>query len=128
MTITLTPAGGSAYTLCAGDARATDGTPSGPIDLYGGKQPGTIDREYIGAAGMEPEHIGCDRATLAFGVIRTFETAALASAAAVALKVGVPATGQLKIDDASYMAQARCTFTFGQVGCTLSVKYNLEGY
>jgi len=128
MVITLTPSGGSAYTLCAGEARATDGSASGPIDLYGGKQPGTVDREYIGAAGMEPEHIGCDRVSLSFGVIRTFTTAALASAAAVALKTGVPAVGALKIDSATYMTLARCTFSFGQVGCTLSIKYNLEGY
>ena len=128
MVITLTPSVGDAYTLCAGDTRDTAGASSGPIDLAGGKVPGTVDREYVDAVGVEPEHIGCDRVTLSFGVVRTFTTPALASAAAVALKAGVPPVGEVKIDDSSYMAAARCTYTFGQVGCTLSIKFQLEGY
>lgn len=128
MTIVITPAGGSAYTLCAGDARAADGTSCGPMDLSGGKTPGTIDREYIGADGVAPEGVGCDRVTLSFGVLRTFATPALASAAAAGLKAAVPATGAVTIDQSAYMAAARCSYSFGQVGCSLSIKFNLEGY
>lgn len=128
MTITITPTGGSAYTLCAGESRATDGSAAGPVDMSGGKVPGTVDREYIGAAGVAPEGVGCDRVMLSFGVMKTYTTAALASAAAAALKGAVPATGAVAIDNSAYMAMARCTYSFGQVGCSLSIKYSLEGF
>lgn len=128
MTITITPTGGNAYTLCAGESRATDGSPAGPIDMYGGKVPGTVDREYIGAAGVAPEGVGCDRVMLSFGVMKTYTSPALASAAAAGLKAAVPATGAVTIDNSTYMAMARCTYSFGQSGCSLSIKYQLEGY
>jgi hypothetical protein len=128
MKITITPTDGTAFTLCAGEARATDGSAAGPMDLSGGKAPGTVDREYIGAAGVAPEGVGCDRVMLSFGVMKTFTTAALASAAAAGLKAAVPAVGAVTIDESAYMAMARCTYSFGQAGCSLSIKYSLEGY
>lgn len=128
MTITITPAGGTAYTLCDGDERTTAGASVGPEQLSGGKVPGTVDREYIAAEGVEPEAIGVNRVVLSFRVTRTYAKVADAVTAAAALKSGVPAVGAVAMDSQPYMAHARCSYTYGQVGCTLVINYQLEGY
>jgi len=44
MTITLTPASGTAAVLCAGDARNSTGSPMGPQNVRRDEKPGAVMR------------------------------------------------------------------------------------
>ena len=56
MTITLTPASGSAVVLCAGDARNSGSSPNpmGPQNVRRGEKPGAVMREYVGTREILP--------------------------------------------------------------------------
>ena len=124
MTITL-----GQTTICAGAARSSDGSPAGPDNLTGSLQPGVLDREYIGAPGIEPEHIGCDRSRVSFGVTRTFADAAAAQAYLSGAFLAEPASGELKFGGSTVMAKAAVrSRSFSLVGCTVAVLYQIEGY
>ena len=124
MTITL-----GSTTLCSGDTRATDGSPAGPDGLTGTLEPGVLDREYIGAAGVEPEAVGCDRSRVSFGVTRTYGSAASALAYISGAFLSEDAEGQLKFGDSVIMTNAVVrSRSFSLAGCTVAVRYQIEGY
>lgn len=124
MTITL-----GSTTLCAGDTRAADGTPAGPDNLTGTLEPGVLDREYIGAAGVEPEAVGCDRGRVSFGVTRTYGTASDALAYVSGAFLSEDVSGQLKFGNSVIMTNAVVrSRSFSISGCTVAVRYQIEGY
>jgi len=124
MTITL-----GSTTLCSGDTRATDGSPAGPDGLSGTLEPGVLDREYIGAAGVEPEAVGCDRSRVSFGVTRTYASAASALAYISGAFLSEDAEGELKFGDSVIMTKAVVrSRSFSLAGCTVAVRYQIEGY
>ena len=123
------PTGGSTYTvtLCAGESRAV-GAYTGPDSLSGNVDPGAVTRRFVGEAGIAEEAGGCAEGSLAFGVTATFATAALAQAAAIALKSTVPAVASVSVDSAALFARASIRYAWSVVGCSLSVKYTIRGY
>lgn len=124
MTITL-----GSTTLCSGATRATDGTPAGPDNLTGTLEPGVIDREYIGAAGIEPEAIGCDRSRISFGVTRTYSSTASALAYLSGAFLTEDVEGTLKFNSTTIMTKAAIrSRSFSHIGCTVAVRYQIEGY
>jgi hypothetical protein len=131
------------FLLCEDGERSLNGSPVGPIDGKGGLVPGTDDREYIGADGIEPEHVGCDRKSLSFAVSRVYSTPALAFAAWVAmvqpptaanLSAGaVPRVGALTVTDGAAVSTvmqhaALRSLDHVQVGCALALRYTFEGF
>lgn len=133
MTITATPlnvpSGGSAsaVTLCHGDSRAA-GAYTGPDSLSGSVDGGTLTRRYVGESGIAEEAVGCAEGSVAFGVTATFATAALAQAAAFALKSTIPAVASIAVDSMTLFARASIRLSYAVVGCSLSVKYNIKGF
>lgn len=131
------------YLLCEDGERSTGGSPVGPIDGKGALVPGAEDREFIGADGIEPEHVGCDRKSLSFSVSRVYATPAAALAAWAAmlqpptaenLAAGaVPREGALTVTDGSavsdVMSKARlASLECVQVGVALALRYSFEGF
>ena len=101
-TLTITPSGGgTAYTLASSPGRSGDGTPVGPDGLDFRTDKGVLDREPIGADGIDSEAVGCDRRALTFSVRRVYASDALALAGAVhirpsvVLRAGAPAPARL---------------------------------
>lgn len=123
MTITL-----GDTTLCAGDARANDGTPVGPHDLRMQLAPGVAVREYVGADRVQPEHVRSDSGSLTFGVTRTFATVDDALAYLKGAFLLELSEGALKFDEATVFAKAAVTQrTAAVVGSTVAVSYSITG-
>lgn len=124
MTITL-----GTSTLCAGDARASDGTPVGPGNLAMQISPGVEMRDFVGADRVQPEHVKCDHGVVSFGVTRTFATVAAALAWIADGFVTEASEGQLKFGGTavfgakSVVTRRSCAV----VGCTIQVNYVIEG-
>lgn len=131
------------YLLCEDGERSTGGSPVGPIDGKGGLVPGAEDREFIGADGIEPEHVGCDRKSMAFSVSRVYATPAAALAAwaamvqpptVVNLAAGaVPREGALTVTDGATVTTMMSKARLGglecvQVGVALALRYSFEGF
>lgn len=131
------------YTVCEDGSRSVSGSPVGPIDGKGDLTPGSEDREYIGAAGIVPEHVGCDRQSLSFSVSRVYDSPGAAfSALAAMLKPptsanllagAVPREGALTLVDgqtsSTIMANAVLrSIGHVQVGCALALRYTFEGF
>jgi len=115
--------------LCAGAGAGSPGDPTGPDGLNIRLSPGTEDYEYINAPGVASEHVGCDRKAVSFGVARTYATVDAAQAAEITLATGTPRQGSLDIDGAPVIAQATLREQdIRQVGCTLLIRYNFEGF
>lgn len=132
MTITLTPPSGSAYTLCAGGTRASDGSPMGPADVHRIERPGAAIREYVGADRVEGEWVKCDSGTLSFSVTRIFATEAAAAAYALTGLGSEPREGALKATEGSETVTifSHCVMTgreTSQVGVAVAVQYTFEG-
>lgn len=125
MTITL---GG--VTICSDAARSTAGSPVGPDNLQGNMMQGVVDREFIGADGIEPAQVGLDRAACSFGVIRTFGSADLALAwVADNLTAQGALFGELKFGTETMMTNAAVrNLGYAVVGCTVALTYSIEGY
>lgn len=133
----------ASYLLCEDGERSSGGSPVGPVDGKGGLAPGTDDREYIGAAGIVPEHVGCDRKSVSFAVSRVYATPALAFAAVAAmvqpptaanlLTGAVPREGALTVTDGAAVSTvmqwaALRGLDYVQVGCALALRYTFEGF
>ena len=115
--------------LCAGSNAGTPGDPTGPDSLDQRLQPGTEDYEYINAPGIDAQHIGCDRVSLSFSVTRTYPTVNAAQTAAITLKATTPRQGLLAIDGTTHIAQATLRdMDTRQIGCSLIIRYALEGF
>lgn len=125
MTITL---GG--VTICSDAARSTAGSPVGPDNLQGNMTPGVVDREYIGADGIEPAQVGLDRAACSFGVVRTFGTSELALTwVSDNLATHGALFGELKFGSKTMMTNAAVrNLGYAVVGCTVALTYSIEGY
>lgn len=132
MTITLTPAGGTATTLCSGDERKTDGTPFGASDVTSDETPGSVLRDFVGADRVQGEHVGCDHGTLSFRTTRVFDTLADATAWALAghraeatcgaLAVTVGGTTTTVFDQCAVVSKR-----ISQVGVAVVTQYTIEG-
>ena len=132
MTITLTPAAGTACVLCAGDARNSTGNPMGPQDVRRDEKPGATMREYVGADRVAGEWVKCDSGALSFGVTRIFATEALAAAFALTGFGTEPREGALTatVGGSTLTLFAKCVITSresAQVGVAVHTRYTIEG-
>lgn len=134
MTITLTPASGSAVILCAGDARNSGSSPNpmGPQNVRRGEKPGAVLREYVGADRVDGEWVKCDSGVLSFGVTRIFDTEAHAAAFALTGFGTEPREGALTatIGNETITLFAHCVITSresAQVGVAVATQYTIEG-
>lgn len=134
MTITLTPATGTACVLCEGDARNSGSSPSpmGPQDIRRAEKPGAAMREYVGADRVEGEWVKCDSGVLSFAVTRIFDTPANAAAFALTGFVDEPREGALTATEGGSTVTifAKCVITSresAQVGVAVHTRYTIEG-
>lgn len=134
MTITLTPASGSAVILCAGDARNSGSSPNpmGPQNVRRAEKPGAVLREYVGADRVNGEWVKCDSGALSFGVTRIFDTEAHAAAFALTGFGTEPREGALTatIGNETITLFAHCVITSresAQVGVAVATQYTIEG-
>jgi len=115
--------------LCAGSAAGSPGDPTGPEGLNMRLSPGTEDYEYLNAPGVDTEHVGCDRKAVSFGVARTYDIEAAAQAAEVTLMASAPRAGELAIDGKAVIAKGTLRdLDIRQIGCTLLIRYSVEGF
>lgn len=128
MTITLTPSGSTATTLCAGQTRNSSGSPVGPANLRVSLTPGVVIREYVGADRVAGEHIKCDRGVVTFDVERIFPTVAKALEYASKTFLSEPSEGLLAFDGSTVFENAAVTSrSVAVVGCAVAVSYTIEG-
>ena len=131
MTITATPldtAGAPPpVTLCDGDTRGA-GLFTGPDSLSGAHEPGVVQRRFAGDPGVAEEGAGNAEHTLAFGVLATYATPALAHAAATGLKAAIPDVASIAVDSVAIFARASIRYTWAVVGCSLSIRYTIRGW
>lgn len=135
MTITLTPASGSAVILCAGDARNSGSSPNpmGPQNVRRAEKPGAVLREYVGEDRVKGEWVKCDSGVLSFGVTRIFDTEAHAAAFALTGFGNEPREGTLTATIGSgspITLFAHCVITSresAQVGVAVATQYTIEG-
>jgi len=129
-TLTITPSGGgTAYTLASSPGRSGDGTPVGPDGLDFRTDKGVLDREPIGADGIDSEAVGCDRRALTFSVRRVYASEALALAGAVGLEAACPAQGALALGGNTLIANGTLRSLGVRVrGREVSAVYTFEGY
>lgn len=134
MTITLTPASGSAVILCAGDARNSGSSPNpmGPQNVRRGEKPGAVLREYVGADRVNGEWVKCDSGVISFGVTRIFDTEAHAADFALTGFGTEPREGALTatIGNETITLFAHCVITSresAQVGVAVATQYTIEG-
>ena len=128
--LTITPAaGGAAYTLARSPGRPGDGSPVGPEGLDLRTQKGVLDREPIGADGIDSEHVGCDRRALTFSVRRLYASQAAALAGLAALEQDCPAQGEVKLGGHALITKATLRGLSARLkGRELSAVYTFEGY
>ena len=123
MTITL---GNS--TLCAGQTRNSLGNPVGPEGLVIADSPGVIERTYVGASRIHPEHVGADACAVSFKVTRVFGSVADALAYATSTIFSEDVAGSLKFDNVERIANAAVTQRTAAVsGCAVAVSYTIRG-
>lgn len=123
MTITL-----GSTTLCAGQTRNSTGSPIGPENLTLSEAFGVIEREYIGADRVKPEHVRCDLGTCSFSVTRTFGSVANALTYVSSTIFSEAKSGALKFDSTTVFENAAIkSRSVSQVGCTVKVAYTIEG-
>ncbi len=116
------------YLLCRSDGRYDDGTPVGPGKMTGRLTPGTLDRDYIGAEGVDTEPIGCDRKILHFSATRTYPAEALALAGYLAA-FDCPRSGEIKIGGKTLIKKATLKDLAADVdGVTLTLDYQFLGW
>ena len=116
-------------TLCAGGAGGAEGDPVGPEGINIRLSPGTENYEYLNADGIEAEHVGCDSCAVSFGVTRTYGTVAQAQTVAIGMKAAAPRQGALEIDGAALLAKATLRdLDIRQIGCSLVMRYSVEGF
>ncbi len=128
--LTITPAGGgAAVTLARSPGRSGDGSPVGPDGLEFRTEKGVLDREPIGADGIDSEHVGCDRRTLTFAVTRVYASEQQALAGLAALEAGCPAQGKVTLGGKDLIEKATLRGLSARLkGCELSAVYTFEGY
>ena len=115
-------------TLCGGQSRNSTGSPVGPENLTFSEAFGVVEREYIGADRVKPEHIRCDLGTCSFSVTRTFGSVADALTYVSSTVFSEDKSGAFKFDSTTVFANAAIkTRTISQVGCTVKISYTIEG-
>jgi len=115
--------------ICAGDSAAAAGDPVGPDGVNVRVTPGTEDYEYLGAPGIDAEHVGCDVAGVSFSVTRTYATVEAARAAVFSLAASTPREGALLVDGNALIVKATLRdMAIRQVGCSLIINYTIEGF
>lgn len=129
-TLTITPTGGgTAYTLASSPGRSGDGTPIGPDGLDFRTDKGVLDREPIGADGIDSEAVGCDRRTLTFSVRRVYASASDALAGLAGLEAACPAKGAVAIGSTTLISAATLRGLSARLkGREVSAVYTFEGY
>lgn len=114
--------------LCAGQARSTNGSPTGPDDLVIAETPGVVDRNLVGADRVLAEHIRADSATISFRVVRIFPTAAAALDYTTHTIYNEAVSGALKFDNVVRFANAAVTSRIVSTsGCAAAVQYTIKG-
>lgn len=114
--------------LCFGDHQTTAGDPIGPDNLRVRLQRGVDVYEYIGAAGIDSEHKGCDRKSISFGVTRTYGSEADAKAAILTV-MALDMEGAVTVSSTAFMAKGNVlSLDVAQIGCSLICSYMIEGY
>ena len=129
-TLTITPPGANATPyLLAQPSRSRDGTPAGPDNLEYRAQKGVLDREPVGAQGIDTEAVGCDRRTLTFSATRTYATPAAALEAFATVETECPDLGAVKLGAATLIGKATLrSISARMTGVTITVVYAFEGY
>jgi len=114
--------------LCFGDHQTTAGDAIGPDNLRIRLQRGVDVYEYIGAAGIDTEHKGCDRKVISFGVTRTYGSEALAKAASLSV-IALDMEGAVTLSSTAFMTKGNVlSLDIVQIGCSLICSYQIEGY
>ena len=128
--LTITPSGGgTAYTLAQSPGRAQDGTPLGPDNMDLRTDKGTLDREPIGAAGIDTEAVGCDRRVLTFSVQRVYASISAALTGFAGLETACPSKGAIALGGTALIASATLRSLSARLkGRNVSVVYTFEGY
>lgn len=126
MTITITPSGGSAVTLCHGPARA-EGNSVGPEGLAVRCAPGLLRREFVEDTGVRIEHAGNDEVTGSFTVqIRTASASAAATKVA-SLITSTPRSGQLAVGSLTLYNAALTEISARQRGRAVTAAFAFAG-
>lgn len=115
-------------TLVAGQSRNSTGSPVGPENLTFSEAFGVIEREYIGADRVKPEHVRCDLGTCSFSATRTFGSVDDALAYISSTIFSEDKSGALKFNSTTVFSNAAIkTRNVSQVGCTVKISYTIEG-
>jgi hypothetical protein len=129
VSLTITPSAGSAYTLAQSPGRLQDGTPLGPDNMDFRTDKGTLDREPIGADGVETEAVGCDRRVLTFSVQRVYASASAALTGFAGLEAACPSKGAIALGGSTLIAAATLRSLAARLkGRNVSAVYTFEGY
>jgi len=130
VSLTVTPStGGTAYTLATSPGRSGDGTPVGPDSMEFRTDKGTLDREPVGAAGIDTESVGCDRRVLTFSAQRIYADEAAALAGFAALESDCPSKGSVALGGSTLIAAATLrSVALRLKGVSVSAVYSFEGY
>ena len=129
VSLTITPAVGSAYTLAQSPGRSGDGTPVGPDNMDFRTDKGTLDREPIGADGIDTEAVGCDRRVLTFSVQRVYASDSAALAGFAGLEAACPPKGAVALGGTTLIAKATLRSLAARLkGRCVSAVYTFEGY
>ncbi len=127
--LTVTPSGGSAYTLAQSPGRLQDGTPIGPDNMGYRTEKGTLDREPLGADGIDTESVGCDRRVLTFSVQRIYADDAAALTGFAGLEASCPSKGAVALAGNTLIAKATLRGIDARLnGRKVSAVYTFEGY
>jgi|GEM_PF-2442935 len=129
LTLTITPPGGNAYTLAQSPGRSGDGTPVGPDGLDLRTDKGALDREPVGAPGVDSEAVGCDRRALTFSVRRVYASETLALVGFAGLEAACPAQGAIALGELTLIANGTLRSLGARLrGREVSAVYTFEGY
>lgn len=129
VSLTITPFGGTAYTLAQSPGRSGDGTPVGPDRMDYRTDKGTLDREPIGEQGIDTEAVGCDRRVLTFSVQRVYASDADALTGFATLETGCPPKGAVALGGSTLIAKATLRSLAARLnGRNVSAVYTFEGY
>lgn len=126
MTITITPPGGTATTLCHGDTR-TLGQAAGPDALQYRRAPGLRERRYISDTGPRYEHTGIDSITGSFNVTIICDSASAAATLASSIISSTPAIGTYTDGNITLYDCAIQSATTQQTGRAIRASYTFTG-
>jgi hypothetical protein len=126
MTITITPAGGSATTLCHGSARA-EGNAVGPSGFAVRCAPGLIRRAYVEDTGVRYERGGNDEVTGSFSVAIRCASLAAAATKVSDIIASTPRAGQMALGSLTLYNAGLVDISAQQRGRAVFATYSFAG-